>query len=797
MNYTVKELNKYGITISDKEIELGLIQLGHEVEEVIDLNIPNLVVGEVISCEKHPDADKLSITQVNIGSETLQIVCGADNVRVGLKVIVAPVNTRLEAVGLTIKPVELKGVTSNGMLCSLSELGLSKAVLNSSDIEGICELPASAPIGENACQYLGLDDKIIDVSLTADRGDCQNYAGVVNDLSAYIKNTEGLKANDTCVNLWTSQEQTYCGIKQVTAKVLATDTIYYSLQLIEGVNVTKSPIQEQIFLMKNNVKPQNNIVDNSNYGLLTYGLPTHAFDADTIVGDVIVCKTDKVETFIGLDQNEYQLSENTLVIRDSEKIIAVAGVMGSEATKITTATKNVLFEVAIFDPSSVRLAAKNLGFKTDASIRYEKGVNYDAINVVRSKLVSNFLGTANAPYVAIDTKPQIKQIKLNYSSIKKVLGITIERQTVKSILNDLQFNCLEEDDESITYEIPNHRHDIDFEHDLVEEVIRVYGIDKIEIDQTLPGFNKIKKVNKDDSIEIERKLETLLLGTGLSQVVTYSLTSEEKLGLFAFDLAKPVKLAYPISNERSVYRQSLVNSLIETAKYNLDRQAKYSAIFEIANTYQMEGDNFIQNRYVSGLLTGELENQYLGAKRKFDFYDLKAIVQTALTPIVGELRFDQADLQLEQLNKYASAKVYAKEQFLGYIASVHPAFVKKAKHPFFVFELNFDTITEIANLKPNYKPVTTAPTTNRDFTITVGSDVSLGHLLTILEDVKYINDVKLIDIYEGEHIENGKKACTINITFGQDNITLTSEMVDAQVAKIINNIESAGFEFNK
>lgn len=797
MNYTVKELNKYGIGISDEQIELGLIQLGHEVEEVIELNVENLVVGEVVSCEKHPNADKLSITKVNIGTEELQIVCGAPNVRVGLKVIVAPIGTKLDAIGLEIKPVKLKGEESNGMLCSLAELGLGKAVLNDVDIEGICELPESFEVGASACQLLGLDDKIIDASLTADRGDCQNYAGVVNDLRALVNNTEELTSTSVITNMWESVEAKYLNKKDVEVEVLADDTIYYSLQLIEDVEIKTSEITDQIFLMKNGVKPQNNVVDNSNYGLLTYGLPTHAFDADTITGKVVVKKTEREEQFVGLDGNTYNLSVNTLVICDSEKIIAVAGVMGSDATKITNDTINVLFEVAIFDASSVRLGAKNLGFKTEASIRYEKGVNYDAINVIREKLIPNFGGIAYAPVISHDVKPEKQLITLNYTSIKKVLGIEIDNDIVKSILSDLLFVAVDETETSITYQIPNHRHDIDFEHDLVEEVIRVYGIDKIDIDETLPSFTKIKNVNHDPSIIIERKLEELLLGTGLSQVVTYSLTSENKAHLFALNTGNDVKLAYPISKERLVYRQSLVNSLIETAKYNLDRQAKLSAIFEIANTYQMENKMFVQNRYVSGLLTGELETQYLGAKRKFDFYDLKAVVEAAFTPLVGELKYEQADLEIEELNKYASAKIYKDDILLGYIATVHPTFVKKAKHPIFVFELNFDEIVKLTNLRPSYSPISTAPSTSRDFTITVGKDVSFGHLSTILEGVDYISDVTLVDIYDGEHIEEGKKACTINVTFAQDNITLTSEMVDREVETIIKNIEAAGFEFNK
>lgn len=798
MNYTIKEINKYGAKIADQDIVTGLIQLGHEVEEVIDLNIPGLVIGQVVECIKHPDSDKLSLTKVNVGNETIQIVCGAPNVRQDLKVIVATEGTFIPAINLTITPVKLRGEDSNGMLCSLAELGLPKAVLNKADIDGICELPADAPVGASACQYLGLNDKIMDISLTADRGDCQNYAGMVNDLKALINNTDKFASHSFEGNLWASETPVYSGENQIPAVVEAPDTIFYSTQLIENVEIKSSPIFEQIFLMKNGVKPQNNIVDNSNYGLLTYGIPTHAFDADKLVGKLSVKLTTDTMPFVGLDENEYTLAPNTLVIADDVKIVAVAGVMGSNDTKITLDTKNVLFELAIFDPTQVRLAAKQLGFKTDASIRYEKGVNYGAIDVTRKMLVANFGGKANKPFIAIDNPEARLTIKLEAQSIKRVLGIEIDFTIVKQILEDLLFEITCSDETSALVVVPSHRHDIDFENDLVEEVIRVYGIDNIEIGDHLPSFNKLKSIHDNTSLVVERKLEQAMLASGMSQVVTYSLTSEEKLKLFNH-VQEPVKLAYPISKERSIYRQSLVNSLIETAKYNLDRQQTMSSIFEIADTYHvntqhMVEKSIVQTRMFSGLLTGANQHSYLGAKRNFDFYDLKAMLSNGLSVIIPDLQFKQADLGFPELNKYATANVYSGEQKLGYIATVHPAFVKKAKYPIFVFELNFDLIVQAAKLTTNYQQVTNAPAVDRDFTITVDETVSYGKLLEVLADVRYINDVKLVDIYAGEHIEDGKIACTINVQFAINGQTLTSEQVETEVAKIMENIKNNGYK---
>ncbi len=792
MNYTINEIRKYGINLLEKEIVDGLIQLGHEVEEVINLNIDGLIVGAVVECSPHPTSDKLSCTVVDIGEEKLKIVCGAPNVRSGLKVIVAKVGTYIKTLDLTIKPVEIRGEQSNGMLCSLEELGFPKAVLNQNDIDGICELDANSPVGTLVCDYLNLNDKVLDVSLTADRGDCQNYVGVINDLKAY-SNHNGI-TNSVEENLWDDSSLNYDQANKIQATVSASNTIYYSTQLIENVEVKSSSLTNQITLMKNGIKPQNNFVDISNYSLLKYGIPTHMFDADKIVGDIVVKKSEEKSNFKALDGVEYQIDQNTLVICDSEKIIALAGVIGSEDTKVTADTKNILLEIAIFDPTEVRLAAKQIGFKTEASIRYEKGVNYGAINSTRNLINSNINGQVNEPFSAIDNDYIYKTIKLNYKSIKRVLGIKIEKDIIKSILNDLLFTIEEETEDFIVYKVPMHRHDVEYENDLIEEVIRVYGIDNIEIDDHLPGFNKISKIHDDTNLIIERKLENALLSSGLSQVVTYSLTSVAKVGLFNFKNNNFVQLNYPISKERSVYRQSLVNSLIETAKYNLDRQQTSCCIFEIADTYSNVNDEIIQNKLVSGLMTGNNEAVYLGANRLYDFFDLKSCLVASLNELAIFPKFEAVDLKCEQLNKYASANIYVGETLIGYIATIHPSFVKKAKYLIHVFELDFEVVAKLASLRPKYNPISNAPLVERDFTIITSIDTTYDEVTNVLTGVNYIQEVSLVDIYDGDHIEAGMKSYTIKVLFAKNDETLTSEQVEKEVKIIMDNINSKGFK---
>lgn len=795
MNYSINQLKKYGVKLKTEEIVQGLINLGHEVEEVIDLNIPGLVIGEVVTCNPHPDSDKLNITTVNIGSEQLEIVCGAPNVRQGLKVIVATVGTYLPHLDLEIKPATIRNQVSNGMLCAIAELGFNKRVLNERDHSGICELPSDAPIGTDANQYLGIDDKILDVSLTADRGDCQNYFGVINDLKAYI-NYNFPQYSFTNQILNAEPNLKYATGKSREVKVEADTTIYYSAQEIGGVKVTDSDLTMQIFLMKHGIKPQNNVVDYSNYCLLTYGIPTHTFDSDKVCGEVIVKYTDQEQVFTALDGNAYTLSPNTLVICDQEKIIALAGVMGSDETKITEATTNVLLEIAIFDPSSVRLGAKNIGGKTDASIRYEKGVNYDSIDSIRSylKVIGSDFYQPSIPCDKFVKKPDVE---IDYLQANTVLGTAISSAEIKDILFHLDFQIGEESGQSARFSIPAHRHDIEFHNDLVEEVIRVYGIDKIANKQVLTSFNLISKITKDNSLTVIRHLEDLMLGYGLDQVVTYSLTSEANCNLFTNLSYEQIKLMHPISSERVSYRQGLIYSLIETAKYNLARQQKQSKLFEIGDTYYLDNGEVVQKRKLSGLITGENQPEYLGVKRNYDFYDLKAVVEQGLQKILGDLDFIQADLEIDNLNPYASCRVFTNGRELGYIAAVSPSYTKKIKTPVFVFELDLDLIIEFSKLQSEYQVISDAPLSERDLTITTTTDVSYRELLSIFTNVNYINEIKLIDIYQGENVESGHQAYTLKVIFGINGQTLTSEIVDEQVKIVVENIRKQNYQFKE
>lgn len=798
MYYSKQKINSANINLQTNEIAEYLIQLGHEVESYENYAIDGLKIGHVLSVEKHPEADKLQIVKVDIKTQTLQIVCGAPNIAVDQKVIVATIDTVLPAVGLTIKPVQLKGVESNGMICSISELGMPKSVLSNHDIDGIHVLDQDAPVGEDAAEYLGLNDIIFDVSLTADRGDCLNYKGIINDLGALYKYNQKIEwqasIND---NLEVAAVDLIDNPYSIANEVEATS--YFSHRLCRNVKITESSIQNRLFLMKHGIKPQNNIVDLSAIAMLEYGIPTHMYDADKIVGGLVVKQTSQPEKFVALDGNQYDLEIGTLVISDQEKIVAIAGVMGSDATKITDQTTNVLMEVAVFNPVQTRISAKNLGFKTDASIRFEKGVDLastiQAYQFITEQLVANdcqlsVISEAIAHHIPTNT------IEVKFASVKDILGISIEKDHVIEILTALNFKVLDKTNEKLELQIPSIRHDIKYENDIIEEIIRIYGINEIPVSELLLSMNKLSDSTPNLKVFVERFLEEKLLSSGLNQVVSYSLVNEDRLSHFLQSPKQPVKILSPLSKEREYFRQSIVSSLVDIAKYNLDRQQKEVKIFEIANIYEYrDQENINEDMKVAGLVTGEYQNYFKGAKRNYDFYDLKGVVQS-LFEKGKSLQFKPLTQDIKQLNPYAAADIVIDGKIIGFIGELVPTYVKKSKYPIFVFELNLDDMLQELNFEIDYQQISNAPTIERDLTFVAPVEKTYEQFQTIFEDIEYLQQYKLVDVYSGDKVASGMHAITINLMFAADR-TLTSEEVETQVQKIIENARTNGYQFNQ
>ncbi len=502
--------------------------------------------------------------------------------------------------------------------------------------------------------------------------------------------------------------------------------------------------------------------------------------------------------FTALDESEYELNMNDLVITDEEKVVSIASVMGSNDTKITDDTTRLLIEIGVFNSTAVRKSATSIGRKTDASLRGEKGIDYKQVNnafnlfisllkdVQKDIKVSNLLSTNELEF-AEDT------VSLNYNSVSRILGIDVEVADIKAILHNLHFETVSEDEESITVSIPTWRFDIFNDHDLIEEVIRIIGMEKVEVTDILSTFVTKNKIINDPKIKIERDIEQIGLDQGLNQVVTYSLVNGDTLNTFNQNSDEEVRLMMPLSNEHAVYRQSLVPSLMNVAQYNFARQAKLVNIFEIANTYRQVGEELVEEYFMSGLVSGEKSTYYANEKANYDFYDIKAVVEAVLNNYNLNYEIVKSTVAIDELNPYAHADVLVDGEYIGFIGKTHPNYFPKMKRDVFVFELNLKRIVEKLIKAIDYTITTTLPSIERDVTIDSNVETTYAELTKSFENINFLSNVLLKDVYAGEKIEAGTKATTFTLTFTPTTETLTGEMIDAEFETIYAQIEANGF----
>ena len=772
---------KENVDLSLTEVVSGLVQLGHEVETVESVSNEKLIIGLVLSVESHPNADKLNIAKVDIGNEVLQIVCGAPNLVVGKYVITAIKGCKLEKI--TIEDTTIREVSSFGMLCSLGEIGIEENYLTSSDIDGIYLFDKECTPGENALEALGLADHIIDVSLTANRGDCQSYVGIYRDLSALLN-----------VEYKIPKQRIKSGIDNPFIVEINDNTTkqLHSLYL-RDVNITESPTSLRIWLIKHMIKPQNIIVDTCTFVLLTLGVPMHAYDADKIKGGIYATEVEAESEFVGLDGQSYNLKKGCLVIKDDEKICAIASVIGSEDTKITTSTTKVLVEIGLFDPVKVRRSAQIIGRKTDASQRGEKNIDElqisNAFSVFLKLLLLENSSFVNSTITSkINANNIVNNQELYFKEIEDVLGIKVCNQEAISILENLGFELIDKNDEKITVKVPSWRFDIESDHDLIEEIIRVYSLDKIDIYDTVCSFFRKDNIIVDNKAKFEREMEALILNYGLNQVVTYSLVSEDDMTLFGQDKNLSVELMMPLSNLHKYYRLSLLPSLLSVHSYNFNRKQKTSNIFEIANVYV--GEEQAENLLISGLVSGVKCSDSKNNTDFYDFYDSKFYVEKILNHLNIEFDIVANTTDSISFNKYACADVVSDGEVIGVIGKIHPNLLGKQQEDVYVFEIN---VTKFTKVLPNIisEPIGTNQAITRDITINVPKNEVYSKIISVFEDIQYVSNCKLVNTYD----KDATIAYTFRVGFDSDK-QLTNEQVELSFKSILENINGRGYEFN-
>ncbi|HHA0096335.1 TPA: phenylalanine--tRNA ligase subunit beta [Staphylococcus aureus] len=783
------------VTIDDSVSDLAerITRTGIEVDDLIDYtkDIKNLVVGFVKSKEKHPDADKLNVCQVDIGEdEPVQIVCGAPNVDAGQYVIVAKVGGRLPG-GIKIKRAKLRGERSEGMICSLQEIGISSNYIPKSFESGIYVFSESQVPGTDALQALYLDDQVMEFDLTPNRADALSMIGTAYEVAA-LYNTKMTKPETT------SNELELSANDELTVTIENEDKVpYYSARVVHDVTIEPSPIWMQARLIKAGIRPINNVVDISNYVLLEYGQPLHMFDQDAIGSQqIVVRQANEGEKMTTLDDTERELLTSDIVITNGQTPIALAGVMGGDFSEVKEQTSNIVIEGAIFDPVSIRHTSRRLNLRSESSSRFEKGIATEFVDEAVDRACYLLQTYANGKVLkdrvsSGELGAFITPIDITADKINRTIGFDLSQNDIVTIFNQLGFDT-EINDDVITVLVPSRRKDITIKEDLIEEVARIYGYD--DIPSTLPVFDKVTSGQLTDRQYKTRMVKEVLEGAGLDQAITYSLVSKEDATAFSMQQRQTIDLLMPMSEAHASLRQSLLPHLIEAASYNVARKNKDVKLFEIGNVFFANGEGELpdQVEYLSGILTGDyVVNQWQGKKETVDFYLAKGVVDRVSEKLNLEFSYRRADI--DGLHPGRTAEILLENKVVGFIGELHPTLAadNDLKRTY-VFELNFDALMAVSVGYINYQPIPRFPGMSRDIALEVDQNIPAADLLSTIHahGGNILKDTLVFDLYQGEHLEKGKKSIAIRLNYLDTEETLTDE----RVSKVQAEIEAALIE---
>ncbi len=762
----------------------NMTKVGNEYDSQGKLiNATKLITGEVVECENHPDSDHLHVCKVNIGTEILQIVCGAPNVRQGLKVIVALSGAKLP--GGEIKKSNIRGAESNGMLCSIAELGLESKFLREEDKSGIHELPTDAPVGEDPIAYMKMDDGVIDFDLTANRGDLLSILGMAYEVgSIYNKKVKP-------INLEYKEK----GKSKFKLAINTENCTLFLAKKVENVNIKESSQEIKEKLIASGIRPINNVVDISNYVMLETGQPLHFYDADKLQGMLEVRMAEEGEKLTTLDKQERTLSKEDIVISDGKRAIGLAGVMGGYDTEITENTKNIIIEAAIFDSVKVRKTSNKI-LRSEASNRFEKGLDPNRTYMAIERSCHMLEKFADAEVVAgmevyDKTNKEDKKIDITAENINSLLGSNIEEKEIISIFERLGFK-VEKENEILHVSVPTRRLDISIKEDLIEEVGRIYGVDNIQ------GRLKEMTVKKGTYDNNAREIRNKMINLGLNETLTYSLVGEKEANMFTNKTNESIKILAPLTEERSYLRQSIITSLYKTYEYNLARDNKNVDLFEIGKSFYKNGENYIEENKLACLMTGEY---YLGLETKnVDFYVIKGVCEEVLDYLGYNGRYsfvaDKEKLP-EEMHPGKSAVISVNNDIIGIIGRINPEI---SKEEVYVMEINLDKLLAKKVGKMKYKELSKFPAVKKDLAILVDRMVLAQDLLKTIKNNggKLLQDASVFDLYEGKGIPEGKKSIAFTITLGASDRTLKDEEINECLEKIIKGLESKhGAELRK
>ena len=769
------------IDVDLKTLAEDMTGVGNEYDSAEKLiNATNLVVGEVIECEMHPDSDHLHVCKVNVGNEVLQIVCGAPNVRKGLKVIVALVGAELPE-DFKIKAGKIRGVESNGMLCSIAELGLDSKFLKPEDKEGIHELPETAVPGEDPIKLMGMDDGVIDFELTANRGDLLSILGMAYEIGAIYDK----KVKDIDLSYNQSNEDINNSFK---VNVKTDNCSIFLAKRVENVVIKESPTFIKNRLIASGIRPINNVVDISNYVMLEVGQPLHYYDADTLNGCLEVRMAEENEKLTTLDDVERTLSSEDIVISDGKKAIGLAGVMGGLETEITENTKNIMIESAIFDNVKIRKTSKEI-LRSEASNRFEKGLDPNRTYMAIERSCHLLEKYADAKIVGglvkyDTTSLEDTKIGVSLEKVNRVLGTTISKEDVLNVFRKLAFET-EANGDKITVSVPKRRIDISIEEDLIEEVGRIYGVNNIE--GKLPSLS-LKQGSYNKTL---RNIRNKMIDLGLNETLSYILVNDKEATKYTTDNVETVKLLDPMTEERNTLRYSMIPSLVKIYEYNKARSQKDVSIFEIGKGFYKKDEQYGENLKLCALMTGE---RYLSVKSKqVDFYDIKGVAEELLDYLGygGRYSFVVKDELPKEFHPYQTAQISVNNDIVGIIGKLHP---NCTKDNVYVLEINLDKLLEKKTGKMKYKEISKFPSVKKDLAVVIDKDITSEEIAKQIKKLagNLLLGSKIFDVYTGENIEKNKKSIAYSLEFGAADRTLTDDEINAILEKIIAGLEKQG-----
>ena len=774
------------IDVDVKQLAEDMTRVGNEYDSASNLiNATKLVIGQITECEPHPDSDHLHLCKVNIGTEVLDIVCGAPNARTGLKVIVALDGAILP--DKTIKKGMIRGQESNGMLCSIAELGLEHKFLKPEDSEGIAELGEDAEIGGDPIKYLQMDDGVIDFELTANRGDLLSILGMAYEVGAIYDK----KVKDVDLKHKESGEDIN---KTFKTEVKTENCSKLLVKKVENVKIEESPIFIKNRLIASGTRPINNVVDISNYVMLELGQPLHFYDADKLGNKLVVRMAEDGEKLTTLDNVERTLTSEDILIADATHGVGLAGVMGGLETEVESDTKNIIIESAIFDSVKVRKTSKKI-VRSEASNRFEKGLDPERTTMAierACKLLEEYAGgtvvTGTVEYDKTNNKE--KEIEITFKNINDVLGTVIPNEEILNVFRKLGFTY-KVNGEKIKVIVPTRRLDISIKEDLIEEVSRIYGVDNIE------GKLPIVPMRKGSYDKTQREIRNKMIALGLKETLTYVLINDKEVNGYTLDKFEPLKLLDPITEDRNTLRYSMIPSLYKVYEYNKAREQKDISIFEIGKGFYKKDEVYGEDTKLCVLMSGKYSTG-LNNNKNVDFYVIKGIAEEVLDYLgyAGRYSFMKQEMPKE-MHPGQSAMINVNGSNIGMIGKIHPSVTKD---DVYVLEINLDELFTKKVGKMKYKEFSKFPSINKDIALVVDKKSVSKDIEKVIKSAggSLLTNIEVFDVYTGVGVGIDKKSIAYSLTFSDMKKTLTDEEINGLMDKIIDTVsKKCGAELRK